>query len=100
VERAAPGCVVGWGVEIHPGGGEKSGVDEGHIGGCGSGQLAGGSDGLPRGSECNGSTPPDPAQVDVYRKAYALYRELYPALKTSFEKMRRSGKLQYPNSAK
>ncbi len=33
------------------------------------------------------STPPDPLQVEVYRKAYPLYRELYPALKASFEKM-------------
>ncbi|MGB8980867.1 MAG: FGGY-family carbohydrate kinase [Anaerolineales bacterium] len=35
-----------------------------------------------------GSTKPDPAQVDAYRKAYPLYRELYPALKASFDKMR------------
>jgi len=34
-----------------------------------------------------GSTKPDPAQVDAYRKAYPLYRELYPALKASFDKM-------------
>jgi xylulokinase len=34
-----------------------------------------------------GSTRPDPAQVEAYRKAYALYRELYPALKDSFQKM-------------
>ena len=34
-----------------------------------------------------GSTNPDPAQVQAYRKAYALYRELYPALKSSFAKM-------------
>jgi xylulokinase len=34
-----------------------------------------------------GSTQPDPAQVEVYRKAYPLYRELYPALKPSFKKM-------------
>jgi xylulokinase len=33
------------------------------------------------------STPPDPAQVEAYRKAYPLYRHLYPALKSSFEKM-------------
>jgi xylulokinase len=44
-------------------------------------------------SACNtvikltGSTLPDPAQIDAYRKAYPLYRELYPALKSSFEKM-------------
>lgn len=34
-----------------------------------------------------GSTMPDPLQVDVYQKSYSLYRELYPALKSSFEKM-------------
>ena len=34
-----------------------------------------------------GSTRPDPAQVDVYRKVYPLYRELYPALKAGFEKI-------------
>ena len=41
-------------------------------------------------SACNaavkltGSTMPDPAQVEAYRKAYPLYQELYPALKSSF----------------
>jgi xylulokinase len=34
-----------------------------------------------------GSTQPDSAQVVVYRKSYAIYRELYPALKPSFDKM-------------
>ncbi len=34
-----------------------------------------------------GSTRPDPAQVAVYRKAYPLYRELYPALKPGFDKI-------------
>jgi xylulokinase len=34
-----------------------------------------------------GSTMPAAAQVETYRKAYPLYRELYPALKSSFEKM-------------
>lgn len=33
------------------------------------------------------STPPEPRQVEVYRQAYPLYRDLYPALKPSFEKM-------------
>jgi xylulokinase len=33
------------------------------------------------------STLPDPAQVEAYRKAYPLYNQLYPALKSSFEKM-------------
>jgi len=34
-----------------------------------------------------GRTLPDPAQVEAYQRSYALYRELYPALKSSFEKM-------------
>jgi xylulokinase len=34
-----------------------------------------------------GSTIPDPAQVKIYRKSYSLYRDLYPALKPSYEKM-------------
>ena len=34
-----------------------------------------------------GSTMPDPAQSDTYRKTYQLYRDLYPALKSSFQKM-------------
>jgi xylulokinase len=34
-----------------------------------------------------GSTQPDPAQVATYRKAYPIYRELYPALKPSFTQM-------------
>jgi xylulokinase len=34
-----------------------------------------------------GSIDPDPAQVEAYRKAHALYRELYPVLKPSFEKI-------------
>jgi len=44
-------------------------------------------------SACNvavkltGSTMPDPVQVEVYRKAYPLYQEIYPALKSSFAKM-------------
>ena len=34
-----------------------------------------------------GSTQPDPIQVDIYQKAYEVYRELYPVLKASFGKM-------------
>ncbi len=34
-----------------------------------------------------GSVLPDEAQVSAYRRAYPIYQELYPALKTSFEKM-------------
>ncbi len=33
------------------------------------------------------STPPDPNQVEAYRKAYPRYRQLYPALKPSFMAM-------------
>ena len=35
-----------------------------------------------------GSTQPDPAQVEVYRRAYPLYQGLYPALKPSFDQMK------------
>jgi hypothetical protein len=34
-----------------------------------------------------GSTSPDPVQVAANRKAYPLYRELYPALKPGFGKI-------------
>jgi xylulokinase len=34
-----------------------------------------------------GSTLPAPEQVKAYERVYPLYRELYPALKSSFEKM-------------
>ena len=34
-----------------------------------------------------GSTLPDPAQVQAYRLAYPLYRELYPALKPGFDRL-------------
>jgi xylulokinase len=34
-----------------------------------------------------GSTQPDPAQVDMYRQAYSIYQDLYPALKSSFRRM-------------
>jgi xylulokinase len=37
--------------------------------------------------QLTGSTLPEPAQVEVYHKAYPLFRELYPTLKSSFEKM-------------
>jgi xylulokinase len=35
-----------------------------------------------------GITTPDESQAVVYRKMYSLYRELYPALKSSFQKMK------------
>jgi xylulokinase len=34
-----------------------------------------------------GQTMPDPEQVAAYRKAYPLYRELYPRLKPAFDRM-------------
>jgi xylulokinase len=34
-----------------------------------------------------GSTQPDGSQANAYQKAYAVYQELYPALKSSFAKM-------------
>jgi xylulokinase len=34
-----------------------------------------------------GSTQPEPSEVNVYRKAYSLYQELYPALKSNFGKL-------------
>ena len=34
-----------------------------------------------------GSTRPDPDQVDTYLQAYPIYRDLYPALKPSFDRM-------------
>jgi len=34
-----------------------------------------------------GSTPPDSAQVEIYRRAYPVYQELYPALKSSFSRL-------------
>jgi xylulokinase len=34
------------------------------------------------------TTLPDPEQVEIYRQAYPIYRELYPAVKPSFDKMK------------
>ena len=34
-----------------------------------------------------GQTAPDEAQVKIYRKMYPLYRELYPALTSTFNKI-------------
>jgi len=34
-----------------------------------------------------GTTTPDPAQTEAYRRAYHLYQELYPALKPLFHEM-------------
>jgi xylulokinase len=33
------------------------------------------------------TTTPDPTQVELYKKGYSIYRELYPALKSSFVRM-------------
>ncbi len=37
--------------------------------------------------QITGRLRPEPAQVEQYRRSYRVYRELYPALKASFEKM-------------
>jgi xylulokinase len=37
--------------------------------------------------QITGRVQPDPAQVEVYRKSYPLYRELYPILKPAFGRM-------------
>jgi xylulokinase len=34
-----------------------------------------------------GSTQPDKSQVEAYKKSYAVYQQLYPTLKTTFEKL-------------
>jgi xylulokinase len=34
-----------------------------------------------------GSTQPVPSEMDVYRQAYPVYQDLYPALKSSFDRM-------------
>jgi xylulokinase len=34
-----------------------------------------------------GSTLPDVEQVETYQKAYSIYQELYPALKSTFGRM-------------
>jgi len=35
-----------------------------------------------------GSTQPNPADVEVYHKAYSIYQDLYPSLKSDFHRMR------------
>ena len=37
--------------------------------------------------QITGRTNPDAAQVQAYREAYPIYRELYPALKPVFQKL-------------
>jgi xylulokinase len=37
--------------------------------------------------QITGSTRPDPAQMEVYRQAYPCYRQLYPSLKPTFDKI-------------
>ena len=43
--------------------------------------------------QITGNTQPEPSQVDLYREAYTIYQELYPALKYTF------GKLSLENKA-
>lgn len=40
-----------------------------------------------QGVQIKASTLPDPSQVEQYRTAYALYQDLYPALRDRFQKM-------------
>lgn len=35
--------------------------------------------------QLTGAAQPDPAQAEAYRKGYSIYRQLYPALKPSFD---------------
>ncbi len=37
--------------------------------------------------QITGRTAPDPSQADAYRRGYAVYRELYPLLKSTFPKL-------------
>jgi xylulokinase len=37
--------------------------------------------------QITGTTRPNPQQVESYRKSYPIYRDLYPALKPSFDQM-------------
>lgn len=38
-------------------------------------------------TKVTGSTPPNPAETALYKKPYEIYRELYPAIMPSFNKM-------------
>jgi xylulokinase len=38
--------------------------------------------------QITGRTLPDAQDADTYQEAYLLYRDLYPALKSSFSKMK------------
>jgi xylulokinase len=57
------------------------------LAGVAAGNWADVSDACTTAVKITGRTLPDPAQVDSYRKAYPLYRELYPALKPTFDKI-------------
>jgi xylulokinase len=37
--------------------------------------------------QITGYSLPDPAQIEAYRRAYPIYRELYPELSSTFNKM-------------
>ena len=57
------------------------------LGGVGAGAWADVASACRACVKITGSTKPEPSQVEAYRKAYPLYQELYPALKSSFHKM-------------
>jgi xylulokinase len=57
------------------------------LAGVGAGTWESVSSACERCIKITGSTQPDPSQVDLYRQAYSLYQDLYPALKSSFSRM-------------
>jgi xylulokinase len=57
------------------------------LAGVGAGNWPDGKSACRAAVKLKGSTQPDPQQVEAYRKAYPIYQGLYPALKSSFEKM-------------
>ena len=58
------------------------------LAGVGAGVWLNVTDACEKVIKVTGITTPDESQAVVYRKMYSLYRELYPALKSSFQKMK------------
>ncbi len=57
------------------------------LAGVGAGAWTGVPAACAQAVKITGSTRPDPAQSEAYRKGYRLYRDLYPALRESFHSM-------------
>jgi xylulokinase len=57
------------------------------LAGVGAGQWSSVAEACSACIKITGSTQPSPSEVEAYRKSYAVYQELYPALKGSFERM-------------